>query len=454
MSEKVLSAEWPVLAVDMPRRVCLTLFGMLMAGLGVGLFLKFASPDPYGVSVVYFTKQFFFLTSSMDSWLPMRQAFEFWFSHKDSLLYTNVFFDQLIRFQYPPTSMFISMWLGPVQRDLPNPAYTATLLVSMAVIWLTTARILEIAFGRHGVVLERRSDRAALYGLVGALMLMFYPIVLAFNVGQLQLWLDALFAMSLLAWMNGRKSAAGVLIGLICLMKPQLAVFLPWALLRKEWSFSRAMMAVGAIGLIVSVLQFGLANNLDYLKVLSFLSQRGEPFYPNQSVNGLVSRLVGLTDPGYYSSLVFAPEGRFTPPNTFVHLATLSSTAIFLGLAILRPARFQGDRLVDFCVMALSATIASPIAWEHHYGVLFPIFAVMLPLCWGRPARLAVLAGSYLVVSQFISITNALADTAWNFLQSYLFFAALVVLGALYRLSLNPIARPAYRTYTIQAQAA
>ena len=40
----------------------------------------------------------------------------------------------------------------------------------------------------------------------------------------------------------------------------------------------------------------------------------------------------------------------------------------------------QPDRMIDFAVMTLTATVASPIAWEHHYGVTLPLFAVLAPM--------------------------------------------------------------------------
>ena len=36
-----------------------------------------------------------------------------------------------------------------------------------------------------------------------------------------------------------------------------------------------------------------------------------------------------------------------------------------------------------FCLMALVATMASPIAWEHHYGIALPIFVVAWSSCSG-----------------------------------------------------------------------
>jgi hypothetical protein len=87
--------------------------------------------------------------------------------------------------------------------------------------------------------------------------------------------------------------------------------------------------------------------------------------------------------------------------------------------------------------MVASLTIASPIAWEHHYGVLLPIFAILFANMVGERARLAWLAASYLLAANFFLAANALAGSALNIVQSYLLAAALVALALLH---LRPLA--------------
>jgi len=105
------------------------------------------------------------------------------------------------------------------------------------------------------------------------------------------------------------------------------------------------------------------------------------------------------------------------------------AAAVILLTAILHR---RSDRVIDFCTMAVSATIASPIAWEHHYGVLLPIFAVLLAEPSNRGGRLFWFLLSYVLASTFIPHPNLLAATAWNVLQSYLFAAAVILLVLLH----------------------
>ena len=100
--------------------------------------------------------------------------------------------------------------------------------------------------------------------------------------------------------------------------------------------------------------------------------------------------------------------------------------------------------------MIVSATIASPIAWTHHYAVLLPLFALVLPGllaiehgAHARRALLVLLAASFLLIANTWRAVNQLAETPFNFLQSYVLFGGLVFLGILYRLRALQAARAA-----------
>jgi hypothetical protein len=180
------------------------------------------------------------------------------------------------------------------------------------------------------------------------------------------------------------------------------------------------------------VATYGWANHVDYLKVVSFLSEHGETYYPNQSVNGLLNRIMGIAEPSQYRNLDFL-AGQFPPLNPLVYGATLISSLAILAKALLRRGTASdSDRILDFSLMALSCTMASPIAWEHHYGVLLPIFAVLVAAATPGALWVAWLAAAYSLTSVYIPATMLLAQSPLNFLQSYLLFGALIILALLH----------------------
>ena len=78
---------------------------------------------------------------------------------------------------------------------------------------------------------------------------------------------------------------------------------------------------------------------------------------------------------------------------------------VLLALALALPAFCQRrDWRFDLPIIALTATMVSPIAWEHHYGVVLPLFAVLVPASlevsacgrWTAP----LLAVSFLLTAQ------------------------------------------------------
>ena len=86
----------------------------------------------------------------------------------------------------------------------------------------------------------------------------------------------------------------------------------------------------------------------------------------------------------------------------------------------------------------MSATLASPVAWTHHYAVLLPVFAAAVPATWAArrlgAARFILLAVSYLLIANNYRALNRLAETPFNLLQSYVLFGGLLLLFHLYRL--------------------
>jgi alpha-1,2-mannosyltransferase len=203
-----------------------------------------------------------------------------------------------------------------------------------------------------------------------------------------------------------------------------------WGILRRQWHMVIASTLTLLAITLVAIQMYGLRHYIDYLPVLSFLSMHGEAYYPNQSVNGLMNRLLINGD-----SLHFDVHG-FPPYNPAVYICTLISALFIIGTALLYKMK-EKPNTVDLALVMLSLTIASPITWEHHYGVLLPIFGLLAPI-WlsNRPVSKPVLV--YLVIaffltSQHLPFTNRWAYTYLNIFQSYLLFGATMVLVMLYR---------------------
>jgi len=370
-----------------------------------------------------------------DSWNPMMQAIEYVRDDGSQPLYTEMFFTRGVKFQYPPSSL---LPLAIVRKLTPRSSWfkvlNLTSLIFLAITVVFTLRIFTAGlqaspWRASGGVFSL--DGTVLIAAALLLALTFYPAIRAYALGQIQTWINALFTLALWCWIRGRQVASGILVGSICLLKPHFGLFLVWGALRRRWGFALALLLTAFSGICLSVFFFGWANHVDYLRVLSFMFRHGETYYSNQSINGLLNRFLFNGD-----SLEFGPKS-FPPYHPWVMAGTSLSSLILILTALHLPksAGWKGGA-IDFCIVALAATMASSIAWTHHYGILLPIYAAAVPgllenRIFGRATWIYV-AVSYMLASNYFGVVHRLAETRLNVLQSYLYVGALLLLICLH----------------------
>jgi hypothetical protein len=404
---------------------------LLLNGFALNILLTFFCET----TVLDFTR--FFITSPVhsgeDSWRQIAKALDYLSSPHQRTLYAEVFFAKKEKFQYPPTSLLL---LKPL-RWLPYPKIVeaANFISWLAVIasGFILALILMKGLARPPTQNRLpRADKAILLILAFGFTWTFYPLVKSFEVGQIQTWLYLLFVLALWSWLSEKKFLSGVFIGLICLIKPQLGLFALWGLLRGERRFTVGIAGTAGIVGAISLVLFGWTNHVDYLRALSYMGRHGESYYTNQSVNGLINRLL------FNGTNLHGNPHAFAPYNGWVYVLTLASTAVLIAAALIRKrGRDRDAGIEDFLIAAVAFTMASPIAWEHHYSILLPVFAAALPavLAAGRKSWMIwTLAGAFSLTANIYPMVNFLANTRLNFLQSHLFFGALALFVLLYRL--------------------
>ncbi|MFN7941029.1 MAG: glycosyltransferase family 87 protein [Thermoanaerobaculia bacterium] len=377
-----------------------------------------------------------------DSWTPMRAALEAAERPGKGTMYEQVFFHQHKKFQYPPSSLLIIEAIDGLTHGLTGDPNRPLHLIGWLSVWMLTLFSALIydqvaqsqAAARGGA--RGRPARIAEGVLVAALAFCFYPIDKGFTLGQIQLWINAGFAASLYAVWRGRETLGGINFGLACLIKPQYGIVMLWALVRRRFRFVLPCLAVAATGTAIALWRYGADNLVDYLRVLAVLSHRGESFHPNFSVNGLLNRIVGMHEPRFNN---VTWSSRYPPAPEWVFLATVVTSLVLVNLALLRARRTDPlGRSADFATATLVATMASPIAWEHHYGILAPILALLAGRLLHDPTARSssrwLLLFAYLTTSNYFAFLLRLAPTPLNFLQSYLLFGALATLVILLRL--------------------
>ncbi|GAB6968728.1 hypothetical protein JCM25156A_27660 [Komagataeibacter kakiaceti JCM 25156] len=366
-----------------------------------------------------------------DSWNPMLAVRDWLWGNPDSDAYEHFFFGLGTKFQYPLTSLLAVQWLplggASAIRFLNILAVLAWIAIApgMMLLDLQLARLLALP-GLSG----QRDGRLWLMGCAALGTLCFYPLMRAVYLGQIQIFLDALFVFACYFLARGQSKWAGILIGLSALVKPQMALFLLWGAVRRDLAFVTGAAVCCVLGYFISGILYGWGWPVSYLHVLGFIGQHGESFYANQSLDGLLDRMIGNGP-----NLIWDAR-HFAPYNAFIHVMTVLFTLVMITAALWvgRMATTPLAGMTSFMLAALCFTAASPVAWEHHYGIMLPLFSLIFlallrngPGPMPRGALWACLTVTFTLVANSLAPLNFLADTALNILQSYLFVAALGV---------------------------
>jgi hypothetical protein len=347
-------------------------------------------------------------------------------------VYQVLFFDTHTKFQYPLTSL-LPLWalqnLGLSDNGIRTFLLIASLLALCAIAGVCVKMGISLFRQRQFSEPPNTRNQAVMAGAIVAGCFLFFPLTRGYELGQVQTFLSLGFAIAFDSWILEKEEVSGAVLGAMALIKPQSVIFLLWMLLRKRTRASLAFLISSVVGLLLSLMVFGWKQNAEYLRVLQVIGRQGEGYFANQSMNGLLNRLLFNGNNAHWEVHSFAP---FHP---VVYAGTLISSLVLLGLALFYRRNSSRSRAADFACIALVATMASPIAWEHHYGLLFPIFIWLIfspETERDQPWRIVGIGIAYVLASTCLNTTMILASMpALNILQSYVFAAGLIVLGLL-----------------------
>lgn len=269
-------------------------------------------------------------------------------------------------------------YIGPPSTALLMLPFTllafpqAVLLYRIAITLAFAASIFLV-----GLSMPLRSRRLA--WIAGALaMLLFYPVMVSIQLGQVDAWVMLSLATSIWASSRDRWWLAGAGIGLAALLKVSPVLILLYLLLRIRRQ-AKVMMVVGAIVPVAALLDLSTlvahpGDLITFLRdVLPTLSG-GSLHTQNQSLPAWIARL-------------FMPD---TDLLTFTHgtglfspLGLLLACIVAAVLAIKR--RGQAFSTLEYGPLILLALLAGPISWDHYAS--WAILALILmsdPLLWAR----------------------------------------------------------------------
>jgi Glycosyltransferase family 87 len=295
-----------------------------------------------------------------------------------------------------------------------------------------------VAFSAAGALLlvsaVRRMARGQSAGAIVWMALLSGPIYYSVRIGNTthMLLLPLLAAFGRLAERNG-QGGAGAILAALSLLKPPLALFLPYLVLRRQL---RAAFMMGACALVVvaaSIAWFGIDLHVFWFREF-VINQGSRPIaaYNVQSVNGFLAHLLTR---GHLRDWYPIDAGtRFSMLSAALS-AALVAAVLFECWRAGAPESSEAHHVELGMVLCLTVLVA-PISWTH-YDLLLLIPAAALVSRWaslgrrcrfGLAAALVLMAPPVVVLSVPSRIGNALYE---RLLVSHYFAGALLLLAVL-----------------------
>ena len=358
----------------------------------------------------------------------------------DYPVYDKFLFTGQMKHQNPQTA-FVFYW--PLAGFSPENAsrildvfYRICFLLSTVVVIVIFERVWQAVSPGGQQLWQTRRDKFVGRISLFLLIIFFFPHQIALHQMQIQMFINTVFCVMMLFELRQRQGfVSGLLMGIVTSLKPQYGLYVVWGMLRRKARFVITFLSVLAVVGLTTIAMFGIDNTMTFfLRVLPDLSKRGEAYFPNQSINGILNRLTTTDMNAHFSYTQYPPEQPLVVWGTRLGLLAL------IGFALLSRKGPRNDgvaRALDLGFVGLAFTMAGTIAWEHYYGILVPILAVLIPLIvfeTNRPSwKIPVLVIAYLLTGLRWWQAVVFADRGFlTLFQSALFFGSLLILILLF----------------------
>ncbi len=228
----------------------------------------------------------------------------------------------------------------------------------------------------------------------------FHPIWHHLKIGQSSLLVLFLLALTLRLLLRGRDAAAGFALAGAILLKLTPGILLVLLAARRRWNALAAAVAGVLLLSLISSLVAGVGPQMTYFGEMVPLLGAGTAFYPNQSLNGLITRLLGLGD---YRKADLSLD--LAAPRILGIVGGLVVIGLSMAAVIRRRREGSPEAIEDgFAALVIASLMASPISWEHHY-VLALLPAWILIRRWGMQG--AAWRGGPLVAGSALALAGS-----------------------------------------------
>ena len=283
--------------------------------------------------------------------------------------------------------------------------------------------------------------------LAGIIFLSFAPILRrCLALGQTTPMMVLLFALIYVSIREGHRRSAGLLLGVLCLIKIPPMLLIPLLLLRRRFDVGLTALAVVVAGFAASWLVFGPELMQHYAnRVIWENFGRSEAAFNNQSLDGAFMRL--FTDRGLADWTTVPRPGAVTAG---VVICALAIAALLWSRApsFLVPRERPGDDDPERGSLELEIALGIalmvllfPVVWIHYY-LFLAVPMTLLPFWWharrlpGPAWVVALLVAGIFLASGFESHSNSFysareTELAFRLLQNLQPLGALCLVAGL-----------------------
>lgn len=274
----------------------------------------------------------------------------------------SVYAHRHVDFVYPPFAVLVMTPLGLLSH---HAAWAVMMLLSVLALWgsiFMSLRLADVDVTRRGIIAR----------LLTVAFLVFYPVLLCLNLGQVGLILMALVLLDFSIPM--RRWPRGLLTGAAAAIKLTPAIFVMLFIARRSWRSCAVF--------CVSVAAFFLAGRLA-------MPQDDHDFFDH--VFGNTERVTGSVSSGVSATLASVVARAMQPEASALsgsaRVVWLAAEVIVLACAMVALVLLSGRRagLERVALTGVTGCLVSPASWPHHWVWTIPAFIALL--CWAVDMR-------------------------------------------------------------------
>jgi alpha-1,2-mannosyltransferase len=327
-----------------------------------------------------------------------------------------------------PVAAYLFAPLGWLPPHVAAALFTVVGIALTVAAWFLLARLAK---------LERREQ-----WLLALLFLVNGPLLNGVKFGNVSYFLIFALTAGLALLRAQRSGTAGVLLGVAAVLKPPLALFGLFFLLRRDLRGVVGFALVGVTTVVLSLVLFGLAANLYWVQ--TSILQYSHNWLAGSSVQSIPAFLVRLHAPPE----ILLDWSAKAPGAGEKLLAHVINGLLFLiaALACLRPslrAAAEGEasasdrRDLQYLLTICLCLVCSPLSWAHYYAWLLIPAAFFLggqgSPAWSTAGRLvgwaAIALCTPLVLWPHSTAHSALTTAYASFAVSHYLFGGLLWFG-------------------------